>query len=76
MVKIVEYRSQLRLRIFQWNPMAIWRCGTTAVGYHQVIGEKVRLKSEIQRGFAFVFMEGDVFWRKSEENMIYGEWLH
>ena len=23
-------------------------------------GEKVRLKSEIQRGFAFVFMEGDV----------------
>ena len=47
--------------------MAIWRCGTTAVGYHQVIGEKVRLKSEIQRGFAFVFMEGDVFWRKSEE---------
>ena len=23
-------------------------------------GEKVRLKSKIQRGFAFVFMEGDV----------------
>ena len=32
-------------------------------------GEKVRLKIEIQR--VFVFMEGDVFWRKSEENMIY-----
>ena len=42
--------------------------------YGRVIGEKVRLNSEIHTWFAFVFMEG-TFWRKSEGNMIYGGWL-
>ena len=69
-LKSLKIVQKPRLRIFQWNLMAIWRWGTTAVGYHQVIGEKVRLESEIHTWFAFVFMKGDemYFGEKSEEN--------